>query len=328
MPIIEARNLSKVFYTSVRKEGLRGALAGLFHRERKTILAVDNVSFDIEEGELVGYIGPNGAGKSTTIKMLTGILYPSGGNVSVCGLSPHRDRVRNAKNIGVVFGQRTQLWWDLPVVESFTLLKRIYDVPDNVYKKNMSDFIEILGLEEFVRKPVRQLSLGQRMRADIAASLIHNPKVLFLDEPTIGLDINVKHRIRDFIKKINRERKITILLTTHDLQDIEELSQRIMIINHGKIIYSGTIEELKRFYDAKRVLKCQLKTPVKHVDLGPYEKQCNINIINSNIIVRFGSQISASDIIAILMKQCDIQDINIEEPSIEDIISEVFDSNA
>ena len=245
MAIIEVKELSKVFKIKKREPGFVGALKGLFSNVYEEKKAVDNISFNIDEGEIVGYIGPNGAGKSTTIKILVGILTPTFGQVEVKGIIPYNNRQENARNIGVVFGQRTQLWWDIPVSETLDLLRHMYKVPLDVYKKNLELFTDILGIDKFIHTPVRQLSLGQRMRADICAALLHNPPIVYLDEPTIGLDVVVKENIRTFIKEINRQRKTTVLLTTHDVSDIEKLCSRVMVIDKGQIMYDGSLELLK-----------------------------------------------------------------------------------
>lgn len=253
--MIHAERLTKVYRNYARREGLAGAVLDLFQRRYRMIRAVDDVSFDIARGEIVGYIGANGAGKSTTIKMLTGILTPTSGKMAVNGLTPQRDRYAHARQIGVVFGQRTQLWWDLAVIEAFHLLRRIYEIPEERYRQRLEHFIEVLDIREQLHQPVRKLSLGQRMKCDLCASLLHSPPLLFLDEPTIGLDVAVKERIRRFIKYINREEQSTIILTTHDLTDIEELCPRIIIIDNGKILYDGSQEEIKdRFGRMRRVI--------------------------------------------------------------------------
>ncbi|MBQ8903328.1 MAG: ATP-binding cassette domain-containing protein, partial [Oscillospiraceae bacterium] len=244
MPVIEVKNLRKEFKTVKKQKGLKGAVKGLFKPERKLVTAVDDVNFSIEQGEIVGYIGPNGAGKSTTVKMMSGILRPTSGEILINGISPVKDRKAVVKHLGVVFGQRTQLYWDLRLGESFELLKRIYDVPDDVYNENMKMMDEILDLKSIIDTPVRQLSLGQRMRGDLAAAMLHSPDILFLDEPTIGLDVDAKHAIRKFIRQINETRKTTIILTTHDLGDIQELCKRIIIINKGTVIEDGSLDEL------------------------------------------------------------------------------------
>src|SRR5579872_6818695 len=254
MPIIKTRRLRKVFRSPQRFPGVAGALRGLFSREYVDKVAVEDVNLTMEAGELVGYIGPNGAGKSTTIKMLTGILVPTSGDIHVAGLVPHQKRKENARNIGVVFGQRSQLYWDLPLRESFELLRAIYDVPRARYRRNLDEFVEILEMEEFLDTPVRQLSLGQRMRGDFAAALLHDPRVIYLDEPTIGLDVLAKEAIREFVKRINEDRGTTIILTTHDLADVERLCKRIILIDDGTIIYDGGVEHIKEQYGTHRTL--------------------------------------------------------------------------
>lgn len=250
--MIEVNHISKEFVSPKKYPGLKGAIKGLFSNEKVRKLAVDDISFSIGDGEIVGYIGSNGAGKSTTIKMMTGILTPSKGECLVNGVNPSKNRMQNAQNIGVVFGQRTQLWWDLPLSESYTILKEIYNVSDEDYKSRMEFLNKVLDLPEFFDRPVRTLSLGQRMRADLGAALIHNPKVLYLDEPTIGLDLVVKDKIREAIREINEEFNTTVILTTHDIGDIEELCSRIIIIDEGKKIYDGGLDELKDTFGTKR----------------------------------------------------------------------------
>lgn len=254
-PIITAQHLVKDFKTNKKYPGLRGTIKSLFSNEKIIKRAVDDVSFTIQEGEIVGYIGSNGAGKSTTIKMLTGILVPTEGTCCVNGLEPYTNRQENARNIGVVFGQRTQLWWDLPLVESFTVLKGIYQVSDYDYRQRMEFVNDILGIQDFENSAVRTLSLGQRMRADVAAALIHNPKVLYLDEPTIGLDVVVKDKMRDAIRELNRNFHTTIILTTHDMIDIEELCNHIIIIDSGKIIFDDMLQVLQAQGELTEVVK-------------------------------------------------------------------------
>ena len=244
-PIIRTHDLRKTFRSPKRRPGVGGALRTLFSREIEEKVAVRDVTMELEPGELVGYIGPNGAGKSTTIKMLTGILVPTAGTIEVAGLVPYERRNENARNIGVVFGQRSQLYWDLPLVESFELLRAIYSIPKDRYRENLQRFIEMLEMEPFLRTPVRQLSLGQRMRGDFAAAMLHNPRIVYLDEPTIGLDVVAKEAIREFVRHINQDRGTTIILTTHDLADVERLCRRIILIDKGTIIYDGTVDHIK-----------------------------------------------------------------------------------
>lgn len=322
--LIEVKNLCKEFKIAKRKEGAFGAVRSLFSREYTSKMAVGGVSFAIRQGELVGYIGPNGAGKSTTIKMLTGILVPSSGDVRVRGLVPYEKRVENARQIGVVFGQRTQLWWDLPTIESFELLQHIYKVPPDRYKANMDRFKELLGLEEFLQTPVRQLSLGQRMRADLAAALLHDPEILYLDEPTIGLDVVAKEKIREFIKEINRERSVTVILTTHDMQDIEKICDRMILIDKGMVIYDGPVAQIKERFGKTRTLV---------VDLEPNGFGDELTVQDAEQVKREGhrfwlrfnrDQVSASQLIARVSERYNIRDLTVEEPEIEGIISRIY----
>ncbi|WP_264739917.1 ATP-binding cassette domain-containing protein [Cytobacillus firmus] len=322
MPIIEVEHLMKDFMIAKRETGFLGAVKSLVKREHIKKDAVKDISFSIGEGEMVGYIGPNGAGKSTTIKMLTGILVPSSGCVKVNGIIPYENRQENAKNIGVVFGQRTQLWWDLPTIESFELLKEIYQVSDKRYKENMGTFTEILGLDEFLNTPVRQLSLGQRMRADIAASLLHDPPILFLDEPTIGLDVVAKEKMRTFIKEINNERKITVILTTHDMEDIEKLCERMILIDHGQKVYDGEIAVVKERFGKSRTLIVDLEESLHSLRLtgGEVFKE-----EASRYWIRFNrDEVSASELIAQITETHNIKDLTVEEPAIESIISRIY----
>ncbi len=248
--MITMQNVCKTYKVSKRDAGFSSALKALLHREYELIHALDGVSFTISEGEMVGYIGPNGAGKSSTIKILSGILTPEEGTCQINGLTPWKNRIEHVRNIGVVFGQRTQLWWDVPVIDSFELLKEIYRISDHTYRRNLEQLSEMLGLSELLKTPARQLSLGQRMRCEIAASLLHDPKILFLDEPTIGLDAVSKLAVRDFILKLNEEKKTTVILTTHDMQDIEALTNRIILIGKGRILLDGTISDISSGFNS------------------------------------------------------------------------------
>ena len=248
--MITMQNVCKTYKVSKRDAGFSSAFKALFHKEYELIHALDGVSFTISDGEMVGYIGPNGAGKSSTIKILSGILTPEEGTCLINGLTPWKNRIEHVKNIGVVFGQRTQLWWDVPVMDSFELLKEIYRISEQTYRRNLEQLSEMLGLSELLRTPTRQLSLGQRMRCEIAASLLHDPKILFLDEPTIGLDAVSKLAVRDFILKLNEEKKTTVILTSHDMQDIEALTSRIILIGKGKILLDGTLADIKEGYES------------------------------------------------------------------------------
>lgn len=244
--VIEVSHLRKTFRVARRDPGFKNAVKALFRREYEEIHALDGISFSIGEGEMVGYIGPNGAGKSSTIKVLSGVLTPDSGTCRVDGRVPWKERVKHVAQIGVVFGQRSQLWWDVPVIDSFELLKDIYKIPEAAYRKNVDQLTQLLDLSQLLRTPTRQLSLGQRMRCEIAASLLHSPKILFLDEPTIGLDAVSKLAVRDFVKKINREQKTTVILTTHDMQDIEALASRVILIGKGRILLDGTLDDIRR----------------------------------------------------------------------------------
>ena len=254
MPCISITGLSKSFRIAQRGTGIGGALRGLVHREYRHVHALRDLTFSVEKGEILGYIGPNGAGKSTTIKIMSGIMRPDGGECVIGGRIPWKDRIAHVRRIGVVFGQRTQLWWDLPTVESFHILKTMYQVPETRFRRNMAELEALLSLGPLLRVPVRQLSLGQRMRCEIAASLIHDPEVLFLDEPTIGLDAAAKIAVRAFIREYNRLRQLTVILTTHDMDDIEELSGRVIVLHEGRLIYVGTMEGLRREAGERRQL--------------------------------------------------------------------------
>ena len=327
--MIKVENLTKEFKMSKKYPGFKGAIKSFFSNEYTHKLAVDSISFEIHEGEIVGYIGANGAGKSTTIKMMTGILTPTSGNVTVNGLVPYEEREKNAKNIGVVFGQKTQLWWDLPISETFTLLKDIYDVSDEDFEERMKFLKELLGLEEFFLNPVRTLSLGQRMRADLAAALIHNPKIIYLDEPTIGLDVVVKENVRKAIKEINEKYGTTIILTTHDLNDIEELCSRIIIIDKGKKIYDGEIQGIKDKYGYLTTVEAQIKGDISIDDLKFKEivkdDDFNLDIKENKLAITFNkNKISSAEIISEVMKEAKVIDFIVKETSIEDIVKKMY----
>jgi ABC-2 type transport system ATP-binding protein len=276
--MIEMENVGKQFKSRERNPGMLSSVHSLFFPKYKIHKAVDEVSFKIREGELVGYIGQNGAGKSTTIKLLTGILTPDSGKIRVGGLDPSKERKKNAYQIGAVFGQRTQLWWDLPVIESFLLIRSIYKISDRMYKENLDHFIEILDMKDILKTPARKLSLGQRMKADLAASLLHNPKVLFLDEPTIGLDILVKEKVREFIKFINEKNKVTILLTTHDVGDLEALASRILLLDSGKIQFDGEIDSFHSILEEGHNLNEDEKKDLSTVIKALYRQNAQVQL--------------------------------------------------
>lgn len=322
MSFIVVKNLNRTFKVLQRDSGLINAFKSLFKRKYKEIKAVDNISFNINKGEIVAYIGPNGAGKSTTIKMLTGILKPDSGFISVDKLNPFNDRVKYVKNIGVVFGQKSQLWWDIPVEDSFLLLKDIYKLDDKEYEKTKEELVELLNLKDFLKTPVRQLSLGQRMRCEIAASLLHNPKILFLDEPTIGLDAISKVAVRKFIKEINKNKKVTIILTSHDMSDIEALTNRIIVIGHGKILYDGSLNGIKKKFNKEKRLEIiykKLDSIPSIKDVEVINKEKNKVLLNVNM-----ESNSISDVIRHYSKVCEIEDVNVLENSIDNIIVKLY----
>jgi ABC-2 type transport system ATP-binding protein len=322
VPIVRTRDLRKVFRAVKRIGGPLGALRTLFSRSYEDRVAVSGVSMELEAGELVGYIGPNGAGKSTTIKMLTGILVPTAGDVEVAGLVPSARRQENARNIGVVFGQRSQLYWDLPLIESFELLRAIYAIPRDRYKQNLDAFVELLQLDEFMRTPVRQLSLGQRMRGDFAAAMLHDPRIVYLDEPTIGLDVVAKDAIRAFIKDINEQRGTTIILTTHDLADVERLCRRIVLIDKGQIIYDGNIDRIKSHYGTTRTLVVRFAEPQAQPVLAGARLESA-----EGTIARFAFDRNAQRADALIRQAAesyDITDVSLEEPNLESIIRRIY----
>jgi ABC-2 type transport system ATP-binding protein len=322
MPIIETRDLRKVFRTVKRIPGALGALRTLFTRDHVDRVAVEGITMSLEAGELVGYIGPNGAGKSTTIKMLTGILVPSSGQATVSGLVPWRERKRNARNIGVVFGQRSQLYWDLPLIESFELLRAIYGVPPARYRKNLDDFTQLLEMGDFLTTPVRQLSLGQRMRGDFAAAMLHDPRIVYLDEPTIGLDVVAKESIRTFVAEINRERGTTVILTTHDLADVERLCRRIVLIDHGLLVYDGPIERLKDQYGTHRTLVVTFSEHYPEVSVDGAELVAREGDV---VWLRFDrGSIGADQLIRRVTEHYAVSDVSIEEPELESIIRRIY----
>jgi ABC-2 type transport system ATP-binding protein len=324
--MIRVTNLTKDFITYKTREGMLGAIAGLIHRKRTVTRAVDAMTFNIGEGEMVGYIGPNGAGKSTTIKMLTGILRPTSGEIEVAGFNPSIERRRYVRHIGVVFGQRTQLWWDLAVVESFNLLGRIFEIPRDEYRRRLGELSELLGLAEFLDTPVRKLSLGQRMRCDLAASLLHRPKILFLDEPSIGLDVLGKSRMREFLLDINQRERVTVLLTTHDLDEMELLCRRIILIDHGHKLFDGDVTELVDRYAPHRRIVAEVESIPEpdHLaemeQLGIRTKQLEAGRFEFAYNRR---EMTAARAIEIVMGRAAIRDLRLVEPGIESVIREM-----
>lgn len=321
--IISVKNLQKHFKVYKHHRGAWGALRNLFTRQYSLVRAVDGISFAVQAGELVGYIGPNGAGKSTTIKILTGLLVPSDGEVRVNGRMPWKERKAHVAQIGAVFGQRTTLWWDLPVIESFDLLQCIYHIPPDRFRHNLDEFRRLLDLEPFLNTPVRALSLGQRMRADICAALMHDPPLLFLDEPTIGLDVVAKERIRQFILHINREHGTTVILTTHDLSDVEKLCERVMIIDHGRLLFDGQLETLRRRFGGKRELVVDFAEEYEQADTEHAEIAERDGL---RVTYRFdGAAITASELIGQLSAHYRIQDLQVREPDIEDTVRRIYE---
>jgi ABC-2 type transport system ATP-binding protein len=327
MSLIEASQLTKRFRSATRAPGFTGALRHLFAPRYDEKLAVDNLELAIEAGESVAYVGPNGAGKSTTIKMLTGILVPTAGEIRVNGLVPHRQRIANALGIGVVFGQRTQLWWDLSVADSLALQRRVYEIPDAVYRENLATFTALLGLDEFLPLTARKLSLGQRMRADLAMALLHNPRIVYLDEPTIGLDLTAKERIRAFLKRLNRERGTTIMLTTHDLDDIEEICRRLVIIDRGRKIFDGDQETMKDRYARERSIRFHLEVPQPGF-VAQLAVPAGVGV-ESDGDLRFTLRFDrfhhpAGALIREVMRHANVVDLHIVEPTIEQVIRQVY----
>ncbi|MFI8575727.1 ATP-binding cassette domain-containing protein [Rossellomorea aquimaris] len=333
MNAIEVHHLRKEFKAFSSRSGLKGAFRDLFTRNYKIVPAVNDISFNVKQGEMVGYIGENGAGKSTTIKMLTGILTPTGGELTVNGMNPHRDREKFVQTIGVVFGQRSQLWWDIAVQESFQLLKKVYKVPDQQYKAHMDHVIETLDIAPLLDKPVRKLSLGQRMRCELAAALVHNPPLLFLDEPTIGLDVLVKLKIRQFLKEINEKYNTTILLTTHDLTDIEALCERVVMLDEGKIIYDGALSKLKEDWGDQKEVVFQFLDDTSLSALSDLTKNQNISWSFDEKKQSYSALIEADDevisqLITKIVASFKVKDMKIEETTTEEIIRNIYEKGA
>ena len=326
--IIEIRNVTKEFKVLNRREGLKGSIKDLFSRDYKTVTAVNNISMSIEQGEIVGYLGPNGAGKSTTIKMMTGVLEPTSGEILVDGNVPYKNRSKNAQNIGVVFGQRSQLWWALPLIESFRLLKDVYQIGDKQYDSIIELYKSLVDIEPLLHKPVRQMSLGQRTLSDILAAFLHDPKIVFLDEPTIGLDVSMKAKIRTLINALNKEKNTTVILTTHDMGDVDALCRRIVIIDKGKMLYDNDIEHLKSFFGSYRTLKIRVD--------GDLKKQSEViqNEVPDFAVSADDEWISVLvdedkkkvvDVLSQLQSSHSIKDMKLEEISSEDVIRKIYE---
>ena len=327
-PVIDIKNITKEFKVLNRREGLAGSIKDLFSRDYKIVKAVDNITMSIEQGEIVGYLGPNGAGKSTTIKMMTGVLEPTSGEILVNGKLPYKNRSKNAQNIGVVFGQRSQLWWALPLVESFKLLKDIYQISDEQYDSMMKLYQSLVDIEPLLHKPVRQMSLGQRTLSDILAAFLHNPKIVFLDEPTIGLDVSMKAKIRTLIHALNKEKNTTVILTTHDMGDVDALCRRIVIIDKGKMLYDNDISHLKGFFGSYRTLKIRVDGDLRKeseviakefpaLKVGADEEWISVLVDEEKI--------SVMDVLTKLQKERRIRDMQLEEISTEDVIKKIYE---
>ncbi|GAB2616578.1 ATP-binding cassette domain-containing protein [Streptomyces capparidis] len=317
--LIEVEDLVKEFRRPKVPDGAFAGLRSLFTRQQTVQRAVDGVSFSVEAGEVVGYLGPNGAGKSTTVKMLTGILVPTSGRVTVAGVTPWQARERNAKQIGVVFGQRSQLWWDLPLRESLVLISKLYDMPQARYAAQLDRFTELLDLGPFLDTPVRQLSLGQRMRGDLAAAMLYAPRILYLDEPTVGLDVVAKDRIRRFVAELNRTSGTTVILTTHDLDDVEQLCERIVMIDRGKVVYDGGVPELKARYAPYRELVVETQGLVEVDDAEVVKRE------EGRVWLRFDpARTKPAELIAAVLARCEVTDLAIVEPELEGVIHRIY----
>ena len=321
--IITFKGISKDFKISVKKKDKKKSFLNLFRREKKIVKALSNVSFEIEEGDIVGYIGPNGAGKSTTIKIMSGILTPTSGECSIMGQTPWKDRKKYVKNIGVVFGQRSQLWWDVPVIDSFELLKDIYKIPTAEYEETLNDLINALNLKELLNRPLRQLSLGQKMKCELAGSLLHRPKVLFLDEPTIGLDAVTKLAVREFVKKINKDWGTTIILTTHDMSDIDALTNKIILIGRGQILYNGSFSAIKQKYGHIKEIDVEFAKAYEKIELDGYEvvshEQNTATLKNKDHIT-----FHVKDFFNEITKKYEVVDFQVNSISVDEILAKLY----
>lgn len=322
MPQIKLEGISKIFRVAQRPPGFWGALRGAFVRDYKEIKALHQVGFEIQEGELVGYIGPNGAGKSTTVKVMSGILVPDSGCCQILGRTPWKQRRAHVAEIGVVFGQRSQLWWDLPVQDSFDLLRDIYNIGESNYRRRLKELTDIFDLGSIIRTPVRQLSLGQRIRCELTASLLHNPRILFLDEPSIGLDAVTKLALRSFLKEMNQKHNVTMILTTHDMDDIETLCQRVMVIGHGNILYDGYLEGLRRKYSPQRCIRAKLASPAKTKTLPGADA---VEIQGNQCLVYFRPELTPTQqMVATLTANYSVQDLVVQDADIDQMIARMY----
>jgi len=326
MSQIRVTSLTKQFHRRKKQEGFWGTVSSLIHPTYVMNTAVDHISFQIKQGEIIGYIGPNGAGKSTTIKMLAGILVPTSGDIEVMGLVPYLQRKDHARQIGVVFGQRTGLWWDVPVIDSFRLLRDIYQISQAQYRRNLERYTDVLGLGEFLYVPLRQLSLGQRVRADIAAALMHDPSILFLDEPTIGVDVVSKERLRTFLREINAEQKVTILLTTHDMSEIEKLCQRVLVIDQGRILYDGQLEHVRTRYSTERILAVEFEE--NFPDFTPQGAVLQRSEGRKKWFSFNRYTMPASTLIASVSDRCPVADLTVMDMEIEAVIRSMYADQA
>lgn len=324
--MIEIQNLTKEFKKPIRKEGVIGMFKTLFSRKYETKVAVNHINLKINDGEIVGYIGSNGAGKSTSIKMMCGILTPSEGKVLIDGIEPYKKRKQIANRIGVVFGQKTQLWWDIPLIETFKVLKEVYQISDEDYKERIEFLSSTLDINNFINQPVRTLSLGQRMRADLAASWLHNPKILFLDEPTIGLDVLVKEKIRDAIKIMNAKYHTTVILTTHDMQDVENLCSRVVMIEKGDIIYDGSLNDIKYKFGDRRTITIKVKESLDLSSINNFDGKVNYEQKENDLIIKFNAEeVQVKAIIEYCFNELNAQDISLSAISIEDVVKHLLE---
>lgn len=331
MQAIEVHDLRKTFQIQKSRGGLTGAIKDLFARQYNEVAAVNDITFSIPQGEICGYIGENGAGKSTTIKMLTGILVPTSGQIKVNGYIPYQEREKFVQEIGVVFGQRSQLWWDIGVIESFQLLRKVYQVSEADYKKRLDELVERLQLQDLLNRPVRKLSLGQRMRCELVAALLHNPSIIFLDEPTIGLDIVVKSEIREFLKDLNRTQGTTILLTTHDLQDIEALCSRVIMLDAGNVIYDGGLHDLKTRWGKGKEVRFQFGKPVQAAQLQVWTAHLPVEWTQEGDLVAtalVSAETVVSGVLTAVLSQVEILDIQISETSTDEIVRQIYSSGS